>query len=182
MDPAGIDEDGNLFVIDATQFPQRAPGENESPELGNDAGLLPVNHVKRCNASSSAPGRDSLYSVDSSTITWWQPADGDSEPTITYPLQAEFNVSAIRLWWRDIGLDYEGGVLPGPFRFRIEGKVGEGDWFTIADKTDNAVDMHIDFVTFDTVPVDHVRVVITGWPEGISPALIDASVFGVRSE
>jgi hypothetical protein len=179
--PAGIDEDGNLFVIDATQFPQYAPGVKKSPELGNSAGLLPCNHVKRCHASSCSPGRDGLYCIDNSTITWWQPADDDPMPTMTFPLVGEFHISAIRLWWRDIGLDYDNGILPGPFKFKIEGSLEDDDWFTIVDKTQNEVDMHIDFLTFDTVEADQVRIVITGWAKGITPALIDATIFGVRN-
>jgi hypothetical protein len=181
MDPAGVDADGNLFVIDATERPQYAPGIKRQPELGNDTGLLPCNHRKRCEASSSAPGRDSLYCVDSSTLTWWQPAADDPEPMLTFPLRACFEVSAIRLWWRDEGLDYDGGVLPGPFQFKLEGKLGEGEWFALADKTQNDSDMLIDFLTFETVTVDEVRLVVNSWPKGITPALIDATIFGVRS-
>lgn len=180
MDPAGIDEEGNLFVIDATQFPQFAPGVTARPEMGNTAGLLPCNHSKRAEASSCAPGRDSLYCIDSSTLTWWQPAAADAAPTITFPLSASFDVSAMRLWWRDEGLDYDAGVLPGPFKFRVEGRLKEGEWFTIVDKTQNDVDMLIDFLAFGPVSVDSIRLVITGWPERITPALIDATVFGVR--
>lgn len=181
MDPAGVDSDGNLFVVDATEFPQFAPGVKASPELGNAAGLLPCNHGKRCEASSSAPGRDSLYCIDSSTLTWWQPAADDPCPTLTFPLRVSFDVSAMRLWWRDEGLDYDAGVLPGPFQFNVEGRLKGGDWFTIMDKTRNDADMLIDFRTFAPVTADHIRLVVTGWPAGITPALIDATIFGVRT-
>ena len=180
MDPAGIDAEGNLFVAGATQFPQLAPGNLSSPEKANDAGLLPCNHAKRCSPSSHAPGRNGIYCTDNSTLTWWQPAADDQTPSITFPLRKAFDVSALRLWWRDEGLDYDAGILPGPFKFNIEGRLGENDWHTIVDKTQNNSDMLIDFLTFDATTVDHVRLTITGWPNGITPALIDCTIFGVR--
>jgi xylan 1,4-beta-xylosidase len=181
MDPAGIDADGNLFVAGATQFPQLAPGTLPSPEENNDTGLLPCNHAKRCIPSSFSPGRNAIYCTDNSTLTWWQPANNDLKPSITFPLRSSFDISAIRLWWRDEGLDYDAGVLPGPFQYKIEGCLDTNEWFTIKDNTQNQTDMLIDFLTFDTVSVDQVRLIITSWPKGITPTLIDCSIFGVRT-
>jgi hypothetical protein len=179
-----MDQDGNLFVAGATQRPQFAPGVKAFPELDNDAGLLPVNHMKKCMPSSYAPGRESIYCTDCSTLTWWQPVEDDVEPHLLFRLGKAYDISAIRLWWRDEGLDYEANVLPGPFQFKVEGmrasdNASAGAWFTIVDKSDNAIDMLIDFMQFDVVTVNDVRLTITGWPEGITPALIDCSIFGV---
>ena len=44
----------------------------------------------------------------------------------------------------------------------------------------NARDMLIEFKQYEPVTVDEVRMTITGWPAGITPALIDFTVFGKR--
>ena len=110
------------------------------------------------------------------------PSGTTTEYSITFPLRKPFDVSAIRLWWRDEGLNYDAGDLPGPLKFKVEGHLGEDEWLTIVDKTQNESDMPIDFLTFDTTSVDNVRLTITGWPESITPALIDCTIFGVRSQ
>lgn len=40
MDPAGFDQDGNLFVVKPSDTPQFAPGTRPHPELGNSPVFL----------------------------------------------------------------------------------------------------------------------------------------------
>ncbi|MBE5816821.1 MAG: hypothetical protein E7315_03765 [Clostridiales bacterium] len=176
-DPAGIDENGNLFVVDATEIPQWAPGMLKNPELGNSAGIIPVSYRRGSSASSQAPGRDPLYALDDSMLTWWQPAEDDKEPTFYVNIANKTEVSALRLVWRDVGLDYDNGVLPGPFKYVLEGKKGD-EWVCVVDESNNETDLLIDYRTFEPCVMSEFRLRILGSPKGITPGLINLTLFG----
>lgn len=177
LDPAGIDENGELFVRGASDMPQWMPGEKPQPELGNDAPLSPLTFSNPAHASSCAPGRDAIYAVNDTLLDWWQPAQGDREPTLTVALRACYNVSAARVIWRDVGLDYTAGRLPGPFRYVVEGLTDNG-WEILLDASGNEMDINCDFRTFAPLAVTEVRLRILGWPEGIAPGVMSFSAFG----
>ena len=178
FDAAGFDDDGNLFAT-ATEVPQFAPGEHAHPEQGNDAGLLPVNLNKLASNSSSAPGRECSYAIDGSMRTWWQAANDDAEPWLSVDSRGLFRVSAVRLVWAEPNLNYRAGIIPGPYRYRVETKVDAGDaWDIAVDKSDNDVDMLIDYVTFVPRPAAFMRLVVVGWPDGLGVGVVDFTVFG----
>jgi hypothetical protein len=180
MDPAGIDNNGNLFVNDASETPQFAPGCLSHPEKGNDFDLYNVTDSKAASASSSSTGRKPIYSVDKSMLTWWEPSKNDTNPLITWSLNGTFHVSALRIIWKDVGLDISKGKLPGPFRYRVEVCCDNKSkkWVTVSDKRKNSTDMLIDYCTFKPIKAQKVRLNITGWPDGIQPGLVDFSLFG----
>jgi len=125
-------------------------------------------------------GRDGLYALDGSMLTWWQPEAGDAGKTLTVRLGNSFTVSAMRVIWRDVGLDYDNGVGPGPFRYKVDvaaEQEGE-DWTTVVDRTANEIDLLIDYRTFEPCAARRARLVVTGTPPGIEPAVIDFTVFG----
>lgn len=180
MDPVGFDEKGNLFVQKPSERPQWAPGEKQHPELDNDTPFLPLTFEEQAVVSSSVSGRDGLYALDSSMLTWWQPADGDERPMLTVDLRALFKVSAIRIIWRDVGLDYEKQILPGPFQYTVEAceeKSGE-EFATILDCRKNEKDYAVDYRSFKPASARFVRLCIEGWPEGIRPGVISFTAFG----
>ncbi|MBE6562388.1 MAG: hypothetical protein E7660_01485 [Ruminococcaceae bacterium] len=179
FDPIGFDENGNIIPTEATEIPQLAPGYNKAPHLGNGAGLIPLTQRKSCHSSSEAPGRDSLYAVDDSMITWWQPSSDDPEPTLTVKLgEVGFRTASVRLIWRDVGLDIKKGYLPGPFGYKIEALDKDGEWICVLDKSDNKTDMCIDYLPLESVIATEVRLKITSHPENIEPGLINFTVFG----
>ncbi|MBR4874850.1 MAG: family 43 glycosylhydrolase [Clostridia bacterium] len=182
MDPVAINEDGELMVLKNTDFPQWAPGVKENPYYENDTGLSPLTYSETASATSNTPGRDALYAVDESMLTWWQPADDDSEKTLTVSLYGKYFVSAARVIWRDVGLDYENGVLPGPIKYKIEVSKDRETWETVVDKTQNSKDYMIDYEVFDTVEAMQVRLIICGAPNGITPGVISFTVFGKHGE
>lgn len=184
MDPVGIDEDGELYCPAVTEVPQYAPGVLSHPETGNDAGLVPVTFLRRPYASSAMPGRDPIYAVDDSVLTWWQPCPADPEKTIVIPLERStgFLISAVRLIWRDIGMETLDGILPGPFRYEIEYAPapdhGQTGWRTLVDASDNDQDLCIDYRTFEPVKAYALRLRIVGAPKGIEPGLVSFTAFG----
>lgn len=179
MDPVAINEDGELIVLQNTDFPQWAPGMKDNPYFSNDTGLSPLTYSETVSATSSAPGRDALYAVDESMLTWWQPLSEDKNRTLTVSLGGRYAVSAARVIWRDVGLDYGSDILPGPFQYKIEVSTDKETWLTVVDKTENAKDYKFDYEVFDTVEAAHARLVICGAPKEIEPGVINFTVFGM---
>lgn len=180
MDPLGIDENGDLYVKNVTETPQFAPGMLSDPENGNDSGLFPLTFHHETAASSCAPGRNSIYAADDSMLSWWQPAEGDESPWISVKLtETGSDISAVRLVWRDVGLDMSEGVVPGPFRYTVEALLPDGEWRMVVDRSQSEEDYVIDYRTFQTVTAKEVRLNLLGAPEGITPGLISLTVFGI---
>jgi xylan 1,4-beta-xylosidase len=178
-DPAGFDQHGNLFVRDASEIPQLAPGARRDPELGNDAGWLPVSIAKPSRASSEAPGRVSSYANDHCMRTWWEAASGDREPWLEIDLRGPFRTRSARIIWAEPDLDYAKNQ-PGPMRYRLEGALGSGDeWVLLLDRTGSQTDYLIDYQPLSDQGIDRVRLTVTGAPPGVGVGVVDLSVFGV---
>lgn len=181
MYPVRVHPDGRLEVR-VTETPQLAPGAVPEPGLQNDTGWLPLSYRRRTHCSSAAPGRPSFYAVDQSMVTWWQ-ADGDDKaPWIEIDLgPCEYRLHALRLVWKDVGLDYERGVLPGPFRWRllVKSEDSDKDWRVALDASANAMDILVDYRELP-VPIEarRLRLEVPGGTQGITPGLVDFAAFG----
>ena len=185
MDPVGIDKDGELYCPEVTDIPQFAPGVLPYPEQGNGTGWQPLTFMQRPVGTSHAPGRDPLYASDDSVLTWWQPADDDPEPAITVPLgqpgrATRFTIRAVRLIWRDVGMETAKGIDPGPFRYVVEYAEDPGlaNWQTLIDASENEEDLPIDYRETEEVRARGVRLRILGFPDGITPGLVSLTAFG----
>ena len=88
--------------------------------------------------------------------------------------------SAVRIMWKDIGLNFKAGVNPGPYRYVVEVKNGnfDGEWVTVVDASENDVDLTVDYRTFEPTPCTMVRIRILGAPEGVTPGLLNFTLFG----
>lgn len=180
MDPLGIDERGNLYVKEATEIPQWAPGLTAAPEEGNGCGLLPVTFRRGTSASSSAPGRDPLYATDDSMLTWWQPDQEDNHPWLQVHTGTAFELYAVRIIWREVGLDYDAGVTPGPMRYRIAARGESGEWITVLDASQNQTELTIDYRPLErVVRANQIRLDILETPAGIQPGVLNFTVFGL---
>lgn len=178
FDPAGIDENGQLYTIAASETPQWAPGFCKHPELGNDAGLTCISARKSVRASSAMQGREPLYALDESMLTWWQPEADDTKKRLEIFLRGRFDIAAVRICWRECGLDPKHGVPAGPIRYKIETSMDTADWTMVCDMSENNKDYLVDYQTFEPVTAKYIRIEICGAPEGIQPGIIDFSVFG----
>jgi len=183
LDPAGFDTDGHLFVLGASEIPQWAPGVQARPELGNDAGLLPVTQSRQTRSSSSAPGRAPLYAVDGSMKTWWQPAEEDREPWLEVGLEATFALSALRVIWSEPSLDYRRGILPAPVRYLVEVReTPKSSWKVLFDGRENNADLLIDYRSFPTQDACAARLVLNHAPTGMGTGVVDFSLFGTTKQ
>jgi len=181
MDPVAINEDGEIMVLKNTDSPQWAPGEKKNPYFENDTGLFPLTYSEKAYATSSEPGRDALYACDESMLTWWQPKAEDNEKILTVSLGGLYAVSSARVIWREVGLDYENGIFPGAFRYKIEVSTDEKTWKTVVDKSENTKDYLIDYEAFDTADAAWARLVICDAPKIIEAGVISFTVFGKLS-
>ncbi len=182
IDPVGIDENGELYCPKTTEIPQFAPGVLPYPENGNDAGWLPLTFLQRPWASSAAPGRDAIYASDDSVLSWWQPDENDPEPTITSRLgdATRYHIRAIRLIWRDIGMEVLDGIYPGAFRYVVEFAPHRDlkEWHILIDASENCDDLCVDYRETEDVCAYGVRLRIVGSTTGISPGLVSMTAFG----
>jgi hypothetical protein len=107
MDPLGFDKDGNMFVRGPSTSPQWAPGVVANAVRDSESGSVPltVNKLRAMNAQSAAsgsrPGHDAAYSIDNSAGTWWEPAEGDSQPSLTLDLGPATNFDRVQLFTID---------------------------------------------------------------------------------
>ncbi len=180
MDLVAVDENGELYCpFGVTDTPQYIPGYIADPvKEGNDIGYVSLTGGVRPKVSSAAPGRDAVYATDENNLSFWQPAKGDENPTIECDLSDAYLVGAVRLYWREVGLDYAKGAVPAPVQYLLEGKNEDGEWFTLLDRRSSEEELNIDYQSFDVALCDKVRLTITGWGEGWEIGLIDFAVFG----
>ena len=178
MDRIRFGADGDILPATATETPQPAPGADDG-----EPGWLPLNRLAgRSVATSCAPGRDAVYATDGSMLTWWQPAADDPAPSVTTFCAfhgVPVPVAAVRVVWRDVGLDPAHGVLPGPFGYRVEAETAPGEWISVLDRFDSREDLLCDYRALPApVRVLRVRLVVTSHPQGIEPGVIDFTAFG----
>lgn len=190
MDPVYINEEGELVCERITCTPQWAPGVKDNPRLGNDADLLPLNCLVHTQGSSRAEGSRYIYAVDECMHTYWQPAKDDKKPRYVVDFGDFCVIDAVRVIWRDIGLDYKNGILPGAYQYKIEVADDHfGDWqnmaddngmnwITIIDKSDNREDMLIDYIPIEPIKAHYMRLTILGGPENVQVGLTNLMAFG----
>lgn len=187
FDPVYINDEGDLVCPVISESPRWAPGVVADPFKDGDAGLVCVTGRRRAYASSCAPGRDALYATDEDLMSWWQPADDDECPTLIIPMSYwGADCAAVRIIWRDVGLSLEKGALPGPIKYKLELRYNdhtteeEDPWITVVDRSESEEDLIIDYRTFEVTRANEARLTILGAPKGITPAVMNISVFGEK--
>jgi len=178
MDRAEIDANGELVVHGATSLPQWLPGKMPPDAKSADSGWLPISGLVHTLGSTNAPNLPGRLAVDNEMRTWWQPAEGDNQPTLTSIFAAPATIHAVRLIWRDIGLDTKHEVKPGPFRYRVELETTKDQWTTILDRSESTEDLLIDYRECKPTTGTRARLVILVSPKGITPGVAEFTVFG----
>jgi hypothetical protein len=176
MDPAYIGEDGELHVRGASSLPQRLPTAAKGAE---PTGWLPLNTGPRTLGSSDSPNLSGRLAVDDDLRTWWQPAADDRAPTLTSTLTTpNAVVRAVRVIWRDVGLNTKRGARAGAFHYRVEVQTAADRWVTVVDRSRSTEDLLIDYRECPATPGTAARLVILGAPAGITPGVAEFTVFG----
>ena len=179
MDRVLIDENGEIYCPKVTQTPQYAPCEKAE----GDAGLRAVSAMQMFSltVSSQMEGHEGFYALDDSMTTHWLCEEDDPAPCISVDMGAVYAVSASRIIWREVGLDYEKGVMPGPFGYAIDVSMDRKAWTTALDAGDNRADLNVDARSFPAVSGRYVRLRILRAPNGIRPGVVSFTAFGVRA-
>jgi hypothetical protein len=173
LDLVEFDANNEIFVPGATSTPQPLPGS------GTSAAWEVLNESEPTIGSSDAANSAGRFAADNALTTWWLPAADDREPRLVTQFNGRAAIHAARVIWRDAGLDTVGGVNPGPFRYRIEAEIAPETWTTIIDRTANTEDLLIDYRECAPTATARARLVITGHPRGIQPAVAEFTLFGV---
>ena len=142
------------------------------------AGWAPLNANRWTSATSAAGSLSSRLAVDNDLRTWWQPRADDVTPVLTSALVGGATVRAIRIVWRDIGLNTGKGISAGPFRYKVEVQSASGSWVTVLDRSHSTEDFLIDYRECPPTPGSAARLVILGAPKGITPGVAEFTVFG----
>ncbi|AOS43205.1 Glycosyl hydrolases family 43 [Lacunisphaera limnophila] len=173
LDLVEFDANGDIYVPQATVTPQALPGGG--PAVAWEV----LNESEPTLGSSSAVNSSGRFAADNAMTTWWLPAAADAAPQLTTYFSGRATIHAARVIWRDVGLDTKAGVQPGPFRYRIEAETAPGVWTPIIDRTASTEDFLIDYRECPPTLALRARLVITGHPAGIQPAVAEFTVFGV---
>ena len=129
--------------------------------------------------SSDAPNLSGRLAVDDDLRTWWQPAADDKTPTLTSNLTTPGAVvRAVRVIWRDVGLNTKQGAEAGPFRYKVEVQTAADAWTTVIDRSQSTEDLLIDYRECPATPGTAARLVIVGAPAGDHAGR--GGVYGVR--
>lgn len=117
--------------------------------------------------------------MDDDLRTWWQPAADDKSPALTSDLTAPGAVvRAVRVVWRDVGLNTGTGAKPGAFRYKVEVRTGADTWTTAIDRSQSTDDLLIDYRECPATPGTAARLTVVGSPSGITPGVAEFTVFG----
>jgi hypothetical protein len=141
-------------------------------------GWLPLNTNRHSGATSTAINLNTRLAFDDDLRTWWQPDAADKTPILTSSLVSNATVHAIRIIWRDIGINTRQGVIPGAFRYKVELQTAPNTWTTVIDRSASTEDLLIDYRECPPTKASSARLVIVGAPEGITPGVAEFTVFG----
>ncbi len=180
LDLVEFDENNELFVPRATSTPQPLPASSSAVSAaGVEVPWEVLNESEATLGSSHAPNAYGRFAADNTMTTWWLPAGDDAQPTLITHFNGRAAIHAARVIWRDVGLDTPNGIGPGPFRYRIEAETAPGEWTVIIDRSANGTDLLIDYRECPPTPTSRARLVVTGHPPGIQPAVAEFTLFGV---
>ncbi|GIJ30669.1 hypothetical protein Vqi01_58310 [Micromonospora qiuiae] len=155
--------------------PQLAPGKTIDGR--DDVGLYNVaTNSQAYWASSYAPGRNPYYGGDRSLSTWWEPADNDDAPTYIRGFGTVFHISAAQIQWKELGRAF---TKDNAVQYTLEYKdIPTNTWRTLVDRSTNTTAYTADYVTFDRVLTNAVRLKILGTTENVKVGVHELNVFG----
>ena len=159
--------------------------------------------------SSEQPGFYASYCVDDYSGTIWKPEPSDKEPYLTFDLSTADGINVIDLFdvdgFRIIFGNNErsrmqapaapqarqafptgGGMFMPPgglpvYKFKLEGSMDGENYFMLLDRTGNTRIADSFYDDIEPRQCRYVRLTVTGWPDGISLGVIEATVFGKYS-
>ena len=154
-----FEPNGDIAVGTGTETPQWLPSSGKTGDTGWTA--VPL--------KSRYPD-----ATDNSFATWATVAPLPQK--LVFEFDGTRTIESFRIIWRDLGLDTNRGVLPGPYRYRVDYR-SNGVWWTWCDASKNATDLLVDYREAPETTADAVRLEVIGAPAGITPGLVEFTVF-----
>ncbi len=178
MDVCTVAQDGparGAIDCDLSNTPQLAPGKTIAGQ--DDLGLYNLTTNSQLYWSSSyAPGRNPYYGSDRLLSTWWEPTDGDTAPTYIRGFGSVFHISAAQIQWKELGRTF---TKNNAVKYVLEYKdIPSNTWMPLADKSTNTTARTAEYVTFDRVLTNAVRLRILGTTENVKVGVHELNVFG----
>lgn len=164
MDRIAFDEKGDMIPGEPTDEPQWLPSTGRTGATGWKA--LPL-------TSSAAKAVDQ-------NLRTYETFSGEPK-SMTFEFGCACELRAFRVIWCDLGLDVHRGVRGGPYRYRIERRLGDG-WETWYDASRNETDLTVDYREAPTARAEAVRLTVLEAPKGIVPAVTEFTVFGGKTK
>lgn len=166
-------EDGELYC-ETSDFPRGTDGAAR-------VDLQPLTFLSLASASGCAPGRDAVYAADESMLSFWQPAAEDGEPWLEISFRGEYRAGAYRIIRRDLGLDFDAGIVPEPLCYRVYLQTPDGGWQLAADMWDNAEVKMIDYHQTTPIAATSARLVLKKTDCTKNTAIVSFTVFGSKN-
>lgn len=179
MDRAEVNAQGELVVDGPTESPQWLPGVTS--QGAHDTRWRPLGTAAHTAGSSTEGTHTACQAADDELRTYWQPKADDAQPALAQSFKKFATIHALRVIWHDVGINTRQGIWPGPFQYRVDAETASGSWQTILDRTSSQEDLLIDYREIQAVSADKVRLTVTGWPRGITPAVCEFTVFGNKA-
>ncbi len=158
-----FEPNGDIAVGTATDTPQWLPSSGKKGDTG----------WKAVKLTSTLP-----KATDGILATWEEL--GPLQARCEFKFPEEETIRSFRIVWRDIGLDTNRGVMPGPYRYRVDYR-SHGLWWTWLDASKNETDLMVDYREAPAVEADAVRLVVLSAPPGITPGLSEFTVFAASN-
>ena len=154
-----FEPNGDIAVGTGTETPQWLPSSGKKGDTGWTA--VPL--------TSRYPD-----ATDNRFATWT--AIEALPQKLVFEFEGPRTIESFRLIWRDLGLDTNRGILPGPYRYRVDYR-SNGVWWTWHDASKNTTDLLVDYREAPETTADAVRLEVLGAPKGITPGLVEFTVF-----
>ena len=201
LDPVRFDANGNLYVDGPSEEPREGPRQGGAAAA---EGSMAVSWNRyNWQASSAKPGRDPSYAFDNNVRTWWEPAQGDTRPSLTLDLgcrnpedpNQEFVVDSVRLLTDAapqpeqmlLKVDGHAGWLRGgarrapealePLRFKVEVSLDDRTYVAAGGRADDTA-RNNDFVEFAPVRCRYIRLTLDRTAAKMPLAVLEWTVFG----
>ncbi|WP_236647699.1 hypothetical protein [Micromonospora sicca] len=103
-------------------------------------------------------------------------ADGDTAPTYIRGFGTVFHISAAQTEWKELGRTF---TKDNAVQYTLEYKdIATNTWRPLVDRSTNTTAYTADYVTFDRVLTNAVRLKILGTTENVKVGVHELNVFG----
>jgi hypothetical protein len=168
LDRVSFDRQGRMVFEGPTETPQWAPASGRR----GDAGLANLAAGAAAKADSAAPTGSPSGAIDGSWGTWWEPADAKTGHWLRLDLGRAARVHALRVTFYG----------SGPNAYRIETSSNGLSWTPAVDQTASVTARDVAYHVVARPPsgTRHVRLTLTGAPNGGPVRVIELTPFGVE--